>query len=229
MSRWGWPCQFREAIAAGWHRCGVCEVPVRSSLSQSGITDLASQWRAAAIHIPEIARPTLWEALGLLLVYAAVIGPLDYLLVHKLLKRPHWTWATLPMLVAIASLGTVWLAQAANGNAANLTQLDVVDINASRQEEVIARSWATAYSSENTLWSVEAAPLHLSANRPQRILSWLGFPENASGGMYRDSGFKMGQMVARSAEDRSSLHDLPIKAMVVKSLTSEMTWIAMRH
>lgn len=223
MSRWDGRNNFVKRLLLGINNSEITTSPVRSSLSQSGITDLASQWRAAVIHIPEIARPTLWEALGLLLVYAAVIGPLDYLLVHKLLKRPHWTWASLPLLVAVASLGTVWLARAANGDGPKLTQLDVVDIDATRQE-VVARSWATAYATENTLWHVEAAPIRLSANRPQKILSWLGFPENASGGMYRDSGFDIGHAVARSAVDRSSLDGIPIAQWSSKSLTSEVIW-----
>ena len=223
MSRWDGRNSFVRRLLLGANNAESAKSPIRSSLSQSGITDLASQWRAAAIQIPEIARPTLWGALGLLLVYAAVIGPLDYLLVHKLLKRPHWTWVSLPLLVAVASLGTVWLAHAANGDAPKLTQLDVVDIDAT-QQEVVARSWATAYATENSLWNVEATPLRLSANRPQKILSWLGFPENASGGMYRDSGFDIGHAVARSAADRSSLEGIPIAQWSSKSLASEAIW-----
>ncbi|RLT08423.1 MAG: hypothetical protein DWI21_07945 [Planctomycetota bacterium] len=225
MSRWDGRTNFVRRLLLGTTNSESAKSSARSSLSQSGITDLASQWRAAAIHIPEIGRPTLWGALGLLLVYAAVIGPLDYLLVHKLLKRPHWTWASLPLLVAVASIGTVWLAHAANGDVPKLTQLDVVDIDSSRQE-VVARSWATAYATENTLWHVEAAPTRLSANRPQKILSWLGFPENASGGMYRDSGFDTGHAVARSAVDRSSLDGIPIAQWSSKSLTSEAIWVS---
>ena len=223
MSRWDGRTNFVRRLLLGTNQSESAKSPARSSLSQSGITDLASQWRAAAIHIPEIGRPSLWGALGLLLVYAAVIGPLDYLLVHKLLKRPQLTWVSLPLLVAVASIGTVWLAHAVNGDAPKLTQLDVVDIDSARQE-VIARSWATAYATENTLWHVEAAPTRLPANRPQKILSWLGFPENASGGMYRDSGFDIGHAVVRSAADRSSLDGIPIAQWSSKSLTSEAIW-----
>jgi hypothetical protein len=198
---------------------------VRSTLSQSGITDLASQWRAAVIQMPDVSRPTLWGALGLLLVYSAVIGPLDYLLVHKLLKRPHWTWATLPLLVAVASVSTVWLAHAANGNTAKLTQLDVVDIDAGRQE-VTARSWATTYSTDNRLWKIETAPVRLNPARPQTTVSWLGFPENSSGGLYRESGFDLGRAVAQSAGDRSSLSEVPFAQWSSKSLTSESLWLS---
>lgn len=225
LSRWDGRNNFVKRLLLSTNNSESTKSSVRSSLSQSGITDLASQWRAAAIHVPEVARPTLWGALGLLLVYAAVIGPLDYLLVHRLLKRPHWTWASLPLLVVAASLSTVWLARAANGDASKLTQLDVVDIDAVRQE-VVARSWATAYATENKLWHVDAASSRLSASRPQQILSWLGFPETASGGMYRDSGFDIGKTVARSAADRSSLDGIPIAQWSSKSLTSETIWIS---
>lgn len=225
ISRWDGRNSFLKRLLLSRTDTESTRSPVRSSLSQSGITDLASQWRAAAIHIPEVARPTLWGALGLLLVYAAVIGPLDYLLAHKMLKRPHWTWASLPLLVALTSVGMVWLARTANGDVEKLTQLDVVDIDAARQE-VVARSWVTAYATENRLWHVEANPTRLSANHPQKILSWLGFPENASGGMYRDSGFDTGQAVARSEVDRSSLDGIPVRQWSSKSLTSEAIWIA---
>ena len=225
ISRWDGRSNFIKRLLLPSNDAESAKVPARSSLSQSGITDLASQWRAAAIQIPGIERPTLWGALGLLLVYATVIGPLDYLLVHKLLKRPHWTWASLPLLVAVASLGTVWLAHAVNGDAAKLTQLDVVDIDAGRQE-VIARSWTTAYSTENARWKVETLPTQITAKQPQRILSWLGFPENASGGMYRDSGFDIGHAVAQSAGDRSFLGELPVAQWSSKSLTSETIWVS---
>ena len=162
FSRWDGRINFLKRLLLATNDTESSKSPIRSSLSQSGITDLASQWRAAAINIPEIARPTLWGALGLLLMYAAVIGPLDYLLVHKLLKRPHWTWVSLPLLVAVTSLSTVWLARAANGDATKLTQLDVVDIDVGRHE-VIARSWSTAYSTTNARWTVEATPARLAS------------------------------------------------------------------
>ena len=226
MSRWDGRSNLMKRLLLPSSDAESTKSSARASLSQSGITDLASQWRAAVIQIPEVERPSLWGALGLLLVYAAVIGPLDYLLVHKLLKRPQWTWASLPLLVAVASCGTVWLARAANGDAAKLTQLDVLEIDAAGRQEVIARSWATAYATENSRWKVEAFPVQLAANQPQRVLSWLGFPENASGGMYRDSGFDLGHSVARSAVDRSALDGVPIAQWSSKSLTSEANWVS---
>lgn len=225
LARWNGRKAFLNRLLLQVIETNTEKPGIRSTLSQSGITDLASQWRAAAIYMPDVARPTLWGALGLLLVYSVVIGPLDYLLVHKLLKRPHWTWATLPLLVALASVVTVWLAHAANGDTAKLTQLDVVDIDVGRQE-VAARSWVTAYSTENRVWKIEAAPTPWNPARSQRTLSWLGFPENSSGGLYRESGFDLGRAVAHSAADRSSLVEVPFGQWSSKSLTSETIWIS---
>lgn len=195
-------------------------------LSQSGITDLASQWRAATIEIPDVARPTMWGVLGLLLTYALLIGPLDYVLVHKLLRRPVWTWATLPVFVAIASVATLWLARSVNGNFSRLTQLDVFDLDVSRQE-VTSRSWATTYSSGHQLLSVAATPQSFGsqATAPQSAtISWLGFPENGPGGMYRPSGVELGRVAYRSAANHTRLDDVPLAQWATKTLTAEGTW-----
>ncbi len=225
LSRWNGRTALIKRLLQQTSEKEASKSAARSTLSQSGITDLASQWRAAIINMPDVSRPTLWGALGLLVAYSAVIGPLDYLLVHKLLKRPHWTWATLPLLVTVASVSTVWLAHAANGDTAKLTQLDVVDIDAGRQE-VTARSWATTYSTENRIWNIATTPTRLNPTRPQTTLSWLGFPENSSGGLYRESGFDLGRAVAHSAADRSSLDGVPLAQWSSKSLTSESLWIS---
>ncbi len=200
-----------------------------SRLSQSGITDLATQWRAATVELPEVARPSLWGVLGLLLAYALIIGPLDYVLVHKLLRRPHWTWVTLPLLVACAAVGMAWLARSVNGATSRLAQLDVVDIDARRQE-VRARSWATAYMTDNHQWSVDAEPRTFGhaavdfATTP--LVSWLGFPENSPGGMYRTSGFDLGHLAYKTSVERQRLEGVPIGKWSTKSLTSEANWTA---
>ncbi|MCX7423427.1 MAG: hypothetical protein NT013_28365 [Planctomycetia bacterium] len=201
-------------------------------LSQSGITDLASQWRAAAIEIPGVSRPSLWGVLGLLLTYGLLIGPIDFVIVHKLLRRPHWTWFTLPLLVTAASIGTLSFARAVNGDALQLTQLDVVDVDVNRQE-ITSRSWATIYSDKNQRCRIEATtrppnPLVAATTNTTTLpaqVSWLGFPENSPGGLYRPSGFDLGHSAYRSSSDRLTLDDIPLGHWSSKSFTSEARWV----
>lgn len=200
-------------------------------LSQSGITDLASQWRAAAIEMPGIGRPSLWGVLGLLLAYGLLIGPVDFLIVHKLLRRPHWTWVTLPVLVVAASIGTLSFARSVNGRSLQLTQIDVVDIDVNRQE-VISRSWATIYSDKNQRCRVQASPrslqseaAHASQSAAFAQVSWLGFPENGPGGLYRPSGFDLANTSYRSSGDRLLLDEIPLGQWSSKSFTAEARWL----
>ena len=56
-----------------------------------------------------------------MLAVIVVVGPLDYLLVHRVLRRPHATWFTLPVcMIAAAALGArsaqSWNTSAARSN-----------------------------------------------------------------------------------------------------------------
>lgn len=202
------------------------KLPEDSRLSQSGITDLVSQWRAATIQIPGVSRSSVWTVLGFLLIYGIIIGPLDYLVVHRFLRRPHWTWVTLPLLVSIAATISVCWAHAGNGHASRFTQHDVIDIDSSDQT-VTSRSWATVYSDQHRLWNFSANVSAMMPTPTEPIparISWLGIPENASGGMYRSRGFSLMHSLTHQAANQQSWHDLPISQWSSKSLTAEATW-----
>lgn len=227
ISRWEGRDAFVRKLVLPASALSPSKVMARSSLSQSGITDLASQWRAAVIDLPAVERPTLWSVLGLLLIYACLIGPLDYVVVHRLLKRPHWTWATLPLWVSLACGGSLWLAHAANGDALQLTQLDVLDIDSSTST-ALARSWATAYSPRNDQWTATVqAPVGLESavsSNASSILTWLGFPEDASGGLYRTGGFELGSAFCRTDSNREMLQAIPMMQWSSKSFVAERSW-----
>ena len=59
-----------------------------SRLTQTGITELATQLDATQDEFPSVTRVTTWPVMGLLVALLLVIGPIDYLFVHKLLNRP---------------------------------------------------------------------------------------------------------------------------------------------
>ncbi|MEM7812628.1 MAG: hypothetical protein AAF532_14230 [Planctomycetota bacterium] len=63
----------------------------------------------ATFDVEELPRANVYVGLILL---AVLFGPLEYLLVHKVFKRPKLTWATLPLL-CVAS----WYALTASGTA----------------------------------------------------------------------------------------------------------------
>lgn len=156
----------------------------------AGVTDLASQLMRAEETLPGVNRPTTGRALLLLLLYAAIVGPVDYLLVHRVLRRPALTWLTLPLIV----LGAAWWldhdAVAANGRSSQVSRLDLIDLDAA-DDTVRARTAVTLYSSTSTRADVTLSSHTDAWNLPGipavPHLAWIAPPEEAFGGTFRET------------------------------------------
>jgi hypothetical protein len=158
-------------------------------ISVPGVTDVATQWARAEDSFPNVERTSVGAALLLLLFYAAVIGPLDYLLVHRVLRRPALTWVTLPLLVCIAGWWLHGLAVEANGEVSQFNQTGILDIDAATAT-IRGRTAVTLYATDSTQTDVAIAPRSpwLSDNQksPPR-LEWFSPPEATFGGAFRDA------------------------------------------
>jgi len=205
-------------------------------ISRSGITDLATQFREAVEFLPDKSERSTLSVLGLILLYLLIIGPVDYLLVHRVLNRPQLTWVTFPAIVVAGALLARSAAQSANGNELQVTQLDVVDIDATtgffRQH-----AWCAIYSPENARYRVavrstgqllnpelnsgtEEVTGTVSAEASSR-LGWFGMPEENYGGMYRGSGLELGKPGYVFSRDGHGIDNLPIPIWSNRSLRAE--------
>ena len=73
--------------------------------------------------------PFGWVA-ALVAAYVALIGPGDYYLLHRVLKKPPATWATFPLMVVAASGFAWWLAQRMKGGDLRVNQIEIIDVDA---------------------------------------------------------------------------------------------------
>ncbi|MBI4563775.1 MAG: hypothetical protein HY716_03660 [Planctomycetes bacterium] len=87
-----------------------------------GAPELAS----AAASFPGVAIPELRKLLILIILFLAVAGPLDYLVLRRL-RRLHWTWITFPAYVLIFSAGIVVIGAGFMRSAALQREIAVVD------------------------------------------------------------------------------------------------------
>lgn len=205
-------------------------------LAQSGVTDLGTQWNAIQQDFPDARPSTTWATMGWLLFYIVLIGPIDYLLVHRLLRRPRLTWVTFPLMIAAASflalgdIGTEPQPEPA------VNQLEIVDIDATAAgQPVRVHSWLTLFSPQSRKYRLSAAAGDLlTAERsdntddptsPEQIspvLTWSGVTENVFGGMYRTTGVSFDRMQYAVSPSASSLGDLPLKTRSTASLKSTL-------
>jgi hypothetical protein len=184
-------------------------------LSQVGVSDLATQWHATQEEFPEIARPGYWWVMLLILLAVALVGPLDYLFVHRLFRRGEWTWVTFPLLaLGLVALGLRW-GRDFNGSQLRLNQTDLADIDVTTGV-VRGRTWATLYSPEHQRISLEVAPQPVMGmtglgESPWRSqLTFAGSPETGVGGVYRETGLSVSGRRYQLSPDAAGIDNLPI-------------------
>lgn len=92
--------------------------------------DLVEQLQRALDVFPGVRLATfLWVAI-LALGYIALIGPGDYGLLQRVLRRMELTWLTFPLLVALTTFGVYRVARALKGDELRVNQIDVIDVDA---------------------------------------------------------------------------------------------------
>jgi len=72
--------------------------------------------------------PFGWVAI-LLLTYIGVVGPLDYLVTQRWLKKPGLTWISFPLIVLGCSWAAWATAESFKGNQARLNKIDLLDVD----------------------------------------------------------------------------------------------------
>ena len=75
---------------------------------------------------PELGSWSTWSIMAMMVGWLILIGPVDYYLVTNILKRPHLTWVTFPLMIAGGVFATVWAL--GTNSTIQLNQLSFVDI-----------------------------------------------------------------------------------------------------
>ena len=191
-------------------------------ISRSGITELGTQLYAAIETIPQVEERDTLGVLGLTLLYLLLIGPLDYYLVHHLLKKPQLTWATFPLAVVLACLLGSASASSRNSGTVETQRLEILDVDAASR---FARTTtlSTVFSPQHARYelTVPHAATSSSAESVASHVSWFGFPESNYGGMYRSAGVETGRPQYRITADGQTFENLPIPIWSDRVVVSE--------
>ncbi|SFJ08558.1 hypothetical protein SAMN05421753_11597 [Planctomicrobium piriforme] len=197
-----------------------------SELNPAAVTDLQMQLNQSLDHFPGITRSSHWQVMGWIALFAVVIGPLDYLLVTKLLKRPEWTWGTLLMWSLLATGLAVSRGDAMNQSPAVARQVDFADLDLSTNS-VSVHSWYGFYSDKTQRLAVNARPQSEFVSSPpdkSRLrLGWADRPSEGFRGMYRSGGIDDSQPQYEFLEDQTGVRNLPLDQWSTGSVASEWT------
>ena len=183
-------------------------------ISSSGISDLSTQLTNVCDAIPASERWSTWHVMALIAVYVLVIGPADYLMVVFLLKKPHMTWVTFPLLILVGC-GVIYWKSADNREPLTARALHLLDISQSLGAQTIhGRSWMSVSAATTRRADISAEPgARLTGDNTSRFLRWSGRGEDVYGGMYREAGAGLGRQTYRqTAGPASVLEGVPLLA-----------------
>ena len=182
LNAWaGLPAFLRELVRPG---------PVGAAAKEGAGGELAGQVFAAleAASDPDAAGGTTLSpgVVGLwVLALLVAVGPLDYLLVHRVLKAPALTWLTLPFWL----LGAAGLAWAAAGEAdPTPRRLEIVDFDAAAGR-VRGAAWASVPAPASGRVGVRFAPDAAAFPTARNVrLGYAAEPADTFGGLFRGGG-----------------------------------------
>jgi hypothetical protein len=180
-----------------------------------------------------------WLAV-LILAYILVVGPLDYLVVGKLLGRLEWTWITFPLAVLVGSGLIVFAAGRLKPRELHINQIDLVDFDlrtdlgsGQRPPRAYAygQTWLTLLSPTAGKYSMGVEPRleawGLGGSGPGKgqehrrvTMSWLGRPEFDGPGSYGRARVSLLQRSYEFAPDAVGLRRVPIPVATSKAFTA---------
>lgn len=175
-------------------------------ISSSGVSDLATQLAAVSDAVPAAERWSSWSVMLLILVFLLVIGPMDYLIVVRLLKKPHLTWLTFPiMILTTCALAVSWVGT--RDAALVVRQVHLLDVaQPGTRQTIRVRSWDSVSAADSGHISVSAKPLPITSTtgyqaiNPHMTVSWHGRAEDVYGGLYREGGVALGRQLSHRSD-----------------------------
>ena len=167
-----------------------------SRISSSGVSDLSTQLATAYDAVPPEQRWSSWQIMALMIGLMIIIGPLDFLIVTRVLKKPHLTWLTFPATIAAVCL---FVYSQTGPDVAGLIsrEIHIMDLSDNVSHQLIhTRSFVSLSSSLTQRSTVGVTPRVDSVadaipSVPQ--IMWHGRAEDVYGGMYRAGGAGLGR------------------------------------
>ena len=208
-------------------------------LAQVGYDDLSGQLRGALDqYADQGVRFVPFEVLFILgVAYILLIAPGDYFFLKRILGRMELTWFTFPALVVLACVGTYYLACFTKGNRRLMNQAELIDIDVA-SGQVRADSWFSIYSSKSQTFDLSVRfRLPVREPRPpetgkekdrvdskeQVLMSWLGLPGTALGGMRSSAASPQFDTGYRYGPRLETMHGVPIQIWSTKSFVARIS------
>lgn len=197
---------------------------IDQGLASIGSEDMIGELRNALDNKFEGVEVVPFALVALFVVtYILLIGPGDYFLVRRFLKRPELTWFTFPTIVILVSAAAYWYANWKKGDQLRLNQVEIVDVDLNSG---LARGtiWSHFFTPQVDEYDLSVKPRLLGVSdlaNTERQVAWLGLPGYSLGGMQASAAqtnvFQSGYSYSPALQ---SMLDLPVQVWSTKTITA---------
>ncbi len=222
LAEWG----ARPKLVArllGWPDKPIEETENDKTIRHFGYSDLAGQLRSALDQFQGVWRIPFGLVVAAIVLYLLLVGPGDYFLLRKIVRRMELTWVTFPILVVLFCVLAYVVARHTKGDQFLVNQASLIDVDV-ESGEFRGTAWANLFSPQTSRVDVrfgmrgrQGAPAE--GFRP--VLGWLGLPGPALGGMDPKTPPPTIWPEPYDFQDgNSQLAQLPLQVWSSKSLTA---------
>lgn len=172
--------------------------------------------------------PFQW-VLFFIFLYIILIGPVDYVLVRKVLKRPELTWVTFPVMAVVVSLVAWFAAVQLKGRSYRIRTLSIVDVDQTGTGLARGHGFAGLFAplAQSLDLSYQPGPPAETLQRradPALAMNWFGIPDAAIGGFDRSGSLPVVSRAYRYGRNLAALERVPVHAWSAKLF--EWSWLA---
>jgi hypothetical protein len=125
---------------------------------------------------------------ALIVLYALLIAPVEYLFLRRVLRRPAWTWVTLPLTVLAVAAAAYVTAVRAKGTDLRVNKIDVVDVLPSvggGPARVYGTTWFTVFAPRSEAFDLDLTSSEGWDRIGLGMVGWNGGPRGGRAGLLR--------------------------------------------
>lgn len=202
------------------------DVRSNAGVLHQGFDDMAGQLRSALDQFPDVAIIPFWVVVTAVVAYLVLIGPIDYLLLRKVIGRLHYTWVTFSLVAVGFCVGAYMLAGHLKGDRVRVNQVDLVDVDVS-SARLRGTSWANVFSPRVDRYDLAFEPCFADGKNPAvqtSLTAWLGLPGEGLGGMNpRTAAPTAWRQPYACSPSLGELSGVPLPVWATKSFTGRWT------
>ncbi len=157
---------------------GATEDTLASSSSYLGYNDLVGQLRATLDVFASVQQVSFGQVAAVLIAVLVLVGPIDYLVSVKWLKRPATSWLFAGLLLLAISAGLTWYYYLIRPDKVLVNSAEIVDVDL-ETGRVDGMLWSHVYSA-----SARQVDIDIDApNDASVVVDWQGLPGPGLGGL----------------------------------------------